>query len=120
MQLFGDRLKLERKRLQLTQDQAAEFAKVSRIVWGKYERNSVEPSVSIIMNFAATGADICYLLTGNRAEKAMDAHESILVTAWRAADASARNAALLALLGGAPKVASTINQVGVKNIVKNG
>jgi transcriptional regulator with XRE-family HTH domain len=38
-QFIGDRLKAERERLKLSQQQAADFAEVRREMWGKYERD---------------------------------------------------------------------------------
>lgn len=41
---------------------------VSREVWGRYERNQVVPGGDVLFSFAGMGADICYVLTGQRSE----------------------------------------------------
>lgn len=63
---FSLRLKEERERLGLSQGEAAENIGVSREMWGKYERGAADPAASKLMQFAGSGADIAYILTGIR------------------------------------------------------
>lgn len=61
---FGQRLKAERERLQLSQQAAAEKCGVRREMWGKYERGAAEPGVRVLARLGAEGADVLYLLLG--------------------------------------------------------
>jgi len=62
--VFGQRLKEERERLGLSQQQAADIAGVRREMWGKYERGGAEPGVFVLERFCARGADVVYLVYG--------------------------------------------------------
>ncbi|MRN38969.1 helix-turn-helix domain-containing protein [Neisseria sp. N95_16] len=64
--LFGSRLKVERKKLGLTQSQLAEKCGITREMWGKYERGVFMPNCEIIFSFYGLGADVNFLFTGNR------------------------------------------------------
>lgn len=60
------RLKEERLRLGLSQQDAADACGVSREMWGKYERGKGVPGGEVLFSFASRGADINYILTGMR------------------------------------------------------
>jgi transcriptional regulator with XRE-family HTH domain len=62
--LFSERLKKERTRLGLSQASAGDTCKVSREMWGKYERGEASPGGEVLSTFAAAGADVQYILTG--------------------------------------------------------
>ena len=66
----SERLKSERLKLGINQAQAADLCGVSREIWGKYERGNAVPGGEVLFSFAAAGADIQYILTGTRSEKA--------------------------------------------------
>jgi len=61
---FGPRLAAERKRLGLSQKDAAERCGVRREMWGRYERGIAEPGVTVLEHFCALGADPGVLLGG--------------------------------------------------------
>ena len=61
---FGNRLKTERKKLGLTQAQAAENCGVSARMWGDYERNISQPKAEQLFLFKNAGIDIDYVMTG--------------------------------------------------------
>lgn len=63
---FGERLKNERERLQLTQAEAAEACGVRREMWGKYERGQTDPGCMVLEHFSALHADVLYILTGRK------------------------------------------------------
>jgi transcriptional regulator with XRE-family HTH domain len=65
--LFAKRLKDERKRMKLSQKEVADLCGVSREIWGKYERNQSVPGGDVLFSFAAAGADVHYLMTGQKA-----------------------------------------------------
>ncbi|TDK65999.1 helix-turn-helix transcriptional regulator [Sapientia aquatica] len=64
--LFANCLKEERKRLGLTQANAAELVGVNRETWGRYESGKIMPGTEVLIAFTYAGADANYLLTGNR------------------------------------------------------
>ena len=61
---FGPRLAAERKRLGLSQKDAAERCGVRREMWGRYERGIAEPGVAVLEHFYALGANPDVLLGG--------------------------------------------------------
>lgn len=65
---FGNRLKSERKKLGLTQSQAAEKCGVSTRMWGDYERNISQPKAEQLFLFKNAGIDIDYVMTGMATE----------------------------------------------------
>lgn len=63
-----DRIKAERKRLSLTQIEAAEKCEVTRVQWGRYERGESEFGGRVLKAFIAIGADGAYILGGVRSD----------------------------------------------------
>lgn len=64
MSIIFERLKAARKNLGLNQAQAAEKCGVTRDTWSRYERGLVSPGMEVLAAFAAAGADMQYILTG--------------------------------------------------------
>ncbi len=64
--LMAPRLVEERKRLSLNQEEAGDACNVSREMWGKYERGKAAMGTEVLARFGVAGADIQYVLTGNR------------------------------------------------------
>lgn len=62
----GLRVKEERTRLNLSQAEVAEKCNVSRIQWGRYERNENRLDGEVLKRFGGLGADVNYILTGQR------------------------------------------------------
>ena len=62
----GVRVKEERMRLSLTQQQCADACGVSRVQWGKYERDVNGLDGEVLKRFIALGADWAYILGGVR------------------------------------------------------
>lgn len=62
-----ERIRSERERLKLSQQEVADLTGVRREMWGRYERGAAIPSAEILERFSAHGADAQYLLTGSRA-----------------------------------------------------
>lgn len=70
--LFCDRLREERVRLGFKQDEISAMCGVSRVMWGKYERDISEPTSSVLTALARVGADVNYILTGSRVQDSLD------------------------------------------------
>jgi transcriptional regulator with XRE-family HTH domain len=70
---IGERLREERERLGLSQTQMAEIAKqlgakgATRQSQALYEKGEQTPSAAYISAISTTGADVLYILTGQRA-----------------------------------------------------
>lgn len=63
---IGLRLEEERKRLGLNQDQMAGLGGVAKRTYCNYEAGSREPGASLLASLAKIGADIQYIVTGQR------------------------------------------------------
>jgi transcriptional regulator with XRE-family HTH domain len=63
---FGERLRSERNRLLLTQDQMAEKAGVTKQTQGLYERDKRSPNAEYLLALAGLGLDVLYVVTGQR------------------------------------------------------
>lgn len=90
--LFGGRLKEVRKDLSLSQSEAAELVGVTREHWGRCERGIAVPGGEVLAALAAAGADVFYILTGERskpvpAESLLPEGERILLDNYRHAPA---------------------------------
>ena len=85
-----------------SQQAAADAAGIRREMWARYEGGS-EPGAKALAGMAAAGADVVYILIGERssAQPAHDAAEQVLLDSYRRCAAQARQhliqtAALLA------------------------
>lgn len=111
---LGERIREERTRLGLTQDQLGVAPKTQRF----YESGERSPDAGYLERFAAMGADPLYLITGRRADLFLSADESALLMGYRSMDARGR-AMVVAMINGytqptAPSLTisgSTIGQV---------
>ncbi len=77
---FSKRLREERKKLKISQVEAADLCGVSRNSWGGYERGQIMPGADVIARFTAIGADLSYLMTG---EKTVGVKEDLAVCKLR-------------------------------------
>lgn len=100
---ISTRLQEERKRLGLTQEAvAAQLGATKRSVIN-WEGGAALPGAEVLARYAAAGADVLYVLTGERssAQPAHDAAEQVLLDSYRRCSPQARQnliqtAALLA------------------------
>ena len=99
---LGARLREARKALGKNQDQMAAACGVSREMWGKYERGAAVPGGEVLAALSNAGADVRYILTGDRdmpPALALTAEEQTMLGYFREASKEVRRAALGALLG---------------------
>lgn len=115
----AERLKLERKRLSLNQTQVAELCGVTRETWGKYERGQIVPGGSALLAFAMAGANIQYVLTGEKTGGVtLTRDEQDIVHHYRLAPLVVKAAVMAALTAGDSKTTSTsVNVSGQGNRV---
>jgi len=96
MGTLADRLKEERTRLALTQDQMAAAAGLNRTAQIRYEKGERNPDTDYLAAVAAAGVDVGYVVTGV-ASSAIAKDESELLRRYRAASPEVRAAVLGAL-----------------------
>jgi len=106
----GKRLKEERKRLGLTQEEIAVQLDVSRYAQLNFEKDINLPGGAYLLAAIGRGVDVMYVLTGQRAQ--LDPPEAALMAAFRAASSDQRSAALSALgVGSGSAVAAPVINV---------
>lgn len=86
MKYFFDRLKEERKRLGLNQDDFAALGGVKKGAQFNYENGSRKPDSDYLAAIALAGVDVLYLLTGKPAASSISADENELLTGYRLLD----------------------------------
>lgn len=95
---FAGRLRSERERLWPSQKMAGERCGVSGRSWADYEEGKVAPKADVLLRLHAAGADVPYILTGQRSAPAdTDATLRPVVEAWSKLTA-AQQALLLGLM----------------------
>ena len=104
---FFDRLREERERLALSQQALAEKCGVTARSQRNYESGERNPDSAYLAAIAAAGADVLYILTGERdgpAPVTLSAEEETMLAYFREASKEVRRAALGALLGASAPV----------------
>lgn len=88
MVLIGERLKEERDRLGLTQEQMAGRLDVTQKTQGLYERGQRMPNAEYLAVMADLGCDVLYVLTGQRtpAAQPLSVREACMLENYRALD----------------------------------
>lgn len=97
---FSQRLREERLRLGLSQEDLAAMGGKGRNTVGAWERGEQSPNADFLIKAAAAGMDAAYLLTGQRghvASNTLTDDEQTILTAWRSAAQSVRQAVRLVL-----------------------
>lgn len=86
----------ERKRLDITQADAALLAGVSRTMWGQYERDQAAPNAQTLVLLLGHGFDVNYVLGGSRllSESTLTDEETQLLGYFRATDNDGRQSVL--------------------------
>ena len=111
------RLKSERKRLDLSQAEAAALCGGSRETWGKYERGSIVPGGDVLLSFAMNGANVQFILTGQESGGvALTRDEHELINHFRNAPLAIKAAVFAALTAG-NSVSNSVNVSGSGNRV---
>ena len=111
------RLAEERARFFATQQDAADYFGVSRVTWGQCERGNATPSGEVLAGLAQIGADVLYILTGQRSTaegSQINADEQELLALFRAAPLAVKAAAIGALQGAAAGVTLLQKGAGVQ------
>lgn len=95
----GIRLKEERERLGLSQQEAADKIGIRREMWGRYERGQASPGGDALTAFQLAGGDLIYVLTGELGTAAITSDERKLLAFYRKLDVRGK-AGVSALING--------------------
>lgn len=101
--MISERLKAERDNLGLSQQALADRLGISLRSQQNYEKGDRSPDANYLAALAAEGADVRYILTGQRdgpAPVVLSAEEQTMVAYMREASPALRKAALQVLLSG--------------------
>lgn len=116
---IGTRLREERERLGMTQEGFGQAGGVLKRALIRYEKGERMPDATFLAAIAAAGADVLYILTGQRTEgTASDPAEQVLLDSYRRCkpDAKANLIQMAALLSAgvdaAPQKRASAVQVG--------
>ncbi|MBN4667193.1 helix-turn-helix transcriptional regulator [Pandoraea nosoerga] len=101
MTTFSERLKHERKRLGLNQEEFAAHGGVKRYAQLNYENGTRKPDSDYLEAIAALGVDVLFVLTGRCEAGSLPSDEVELLRRYREASDALKAAALGALIGGA-------------------
>lgn len=80
---FSDRLREERERLGLTQDEMATQCGTSKRSYCAYEAGESQPKSDFMASFANVGGDVLYILTGQRSAGTLAPDEAALLDNYR-------------------------------------
>lgn len=94
---FSERLKEERKRLKLNQTEFAAAAGVTKQSVFAYEKGLRKPDSDFLEKAAALGADVGYIVSGQRGPVPLTPEETALLALYRAAPPALRKAAMTVL-----------------------
>lgn len=94
---IGERLREERERIDLNQEQLGAIGGVKKLAQFNYENNKRAPDTDYLVQIAKIGIDVNYVLFGTRANNALTDEEQQLLAAFRTAPPAIRQF----MLGGA-------------------
>lgn len=122
MPSLGERLRGERDRLGMSQQELADECGVTMRSQRNYEKDERQPDASYLLGLARAGADVMYVLTGERSAPDKAAHlpadEQLLLEAYRGLPATARKTLLADLLTDGkkpkPRAKATGDSEGIK------
>ena len=113
-----DRLREERERMGFSQQGIADVLGVTKQTQFQYEKGNNSPKADYLAKLSQIGADVQYILTGERTVEVISDAEATLLAALRAAPVALQHAALAAahgVLASAPTSTVTIQgDVGVQ------
>jgi len=101
------RLAEERERLGKTQKEMAAIGDVGDRSYWHYEKGERSPDAECLLNLAAGGVDVFYVLTGNRTAAVVSDIEARLISAFRASPEAVQDAIMAALQAGAASAPAT-------------
>jgi transcriptional regulator with XRE-family HTH domain len=79
LQGIGKRLREERERLNLSQEELAAVAGTNRMTPSRYEQGSHSPTLSFLDAIGNAGVDVDYVLTGKRVDMVLSKDDAALL-----------------------------------------
>lgn len=113
---IGSRLKEERERLGYTQPIFAGLAETTKKSQIDYEKDLTQPKAGYLAVIAAVGADVQYIVTGQRSSNVLPTDETLILEKYRQAAPELRNRILMLLLGAEGEATKSV----VNNPVNSG
>ncbi len=107
---IGLRLKEERERLGFTQPLFAGLANTTKKSQIDYEKDLTQPKAGYLSVIANAGADVQYIITGQRSANVLPQDEALILEKYRQADPVTKNKMLMLLLGHNDATSSVVNQ----------
>lgn len=107
MCMFGERLKQERQRLGMNQDDFAAVGGVKKRAQISYEKDERSPDAVYLCALLEIGVDVWYVMTGTVSAAVLTGDESELVSGYRNLDARGK-AGVLGMIGGMRLPASPV------------
>lgn len=114
---FSRRLREERKRLRLTQKQLASMLGITEQAQIAYEKDRLPQFAEYLEGIARAGADVSYVITGERGGVQLTDEEAAFLSLFRRQDEQVRAAALEVLKKG---MVLSVQQVIVSGNVGRG
>ncbi|WP_373840466.1 helix-turn-helix domain-containing protein [Glaesserella sp.] len=87
---IAERLKNERERLRLTQEQLGAVGGVTKLSQFNYENGKRTPDANYLAEVAKVGVDILYVILGETANTPLNEEETLLLHKYRHADPAVR------------------------------
>jgi transcriptional regulator with XRE-family HTH domain len=113
--MIGERLKEERKRLGYSQEAFATTAGITRRPYAEWESGNTSPTAAQLAALSAAGADVLYIVTGERSGAAITPDEREMLALFRAASLTGKAAAVGALKGAADSSKIKVRASGGSN-----
>lgn len=119
--MIGKRLKEERERLGLSQTDFSALAGAAKRTQIDWEKEVSSPTAGQLATFARAGADVRYIITGERdgpEPEVLTSDERLMLDRYRASPQPLRDAALRVLLGESPKQKGQVFNAEVGQAIK--
>lgn len=110
MSAIASRLKEERKRLGVNQEDFAHMAGITRRPYVEWESGKTAPNAVQLSLLAQAGVDILYVVTGCRSAELLSSDELDLLRLFRASSLTGKMAAVGALNGAVTAQESAVKQ----------
>lgn len=86
MDTQGERLREERERLGFNQTDFAKLCGLTKLTQLNYEQNKRAPDGVYLATIAKVGADVLYIITGQRSGELLPSREAVLLDNYRHSD----------------------------------
>lgn len=98
--MIGFRLKEERERLGLTQQEISDKISISKRTFIDWEKGKTYPTALQLAALNAIGVDITYIVNGQYSQAAIEPEEKVLLNAYRQLPDKSKKDILLSILAG--------------------